>query len=102
MPREEFTKENIFDLEEKGARRLKEEMAEKSICPRKNTCLLFGSELLLLSYIYQKKKCIYSEVLISGIDFQYTTGLILLFDSVPVLTCTPAHLSHWGVAFTTH
>lgn len=68
MPGEEFTKENIFDLEEKGARRLKEEMAEKSICPRKNTCLLFDSELLLLSTSTKKNN-------VSTVKF-WSVGLI--------------------------
>lgn len=70
MPGEEFTKENIFDLEWKGARKLREEMAEKHTCPRKNTCLLFSSELLLLftSTKREKKKKMYLE---QGFDQWY-------------------------------
>lgn len=47
---------------------------------------------MLLLFTSTKKKCIYSEILISGIDFQVITGLTLLFESVPVLpgsSCSP-------------
>lgn len=40
LPGEGFSKENIFDLEKKGVRRLKEEMAEKKYMSQARYLLL--------------------------------------------------------------